>query len=129
MNTPAIIPQWNIIERPDGTLWIQGEPDANGWREVCSLPIFPSRNRDKVAANAKLLCAAPELMAGLRDAISGLEVARKALETAQACMAAHELQDSKYDNARDLVFTAKVAAHATQTRARAAIAKATGETA
>lgn len=50
------------------------------------------------------------------DAHGMLEVARKALATAESCMSAHEMQDSKWDNARHFIFTAKVACHATQQR-------------
>jgi chromosome segregation ATPase len=58
----------------------------------------------------------------LDDSQKGLEVARKALATAEYCMASHEMQDSKWDNARNIIYTAKVASFATGQRARAALA-------
>jgi len=81
-------------------------------------------------ANADLIVRAVNsfdaLVAALDDSAKGLEGARKALETAQSCMGAHEMQDSKYDNARDLIYTWAVAAHATHRRVSAALAQAKG---
>ena len=116
---------WNVLTRPDGTLWIQGLPDDNGWREICSLPVFPSRNHKRCEANARLIAHCPEMLAELQDCIRGLEVARKALAVAESCMGAHEMQDSKWDNARAAIYTAKVACHSTIQRAEPIVAKAT----
>lgn len=59
------------------------------------------------------------LREGLEDAIRGLEVAQKALATAGACMDSHEMQDSRWDNPRFAIYTAKIASFATITRTRA----------
>jgi hypothetical protein len=67
---------WNIIHRTqtDGTIWIQGPTtDESGWREVCSLPYWPSRNRELEAANARLIAAAPDLLAALQAAEAVVE--------------------------------------------------------
>ena len=87
--------KWNVLTSADGTLWIQGEPDANGFRTICTLPNkhFASTNHDK---NAALISAAPELLASMEQLVerateSGFgttfEPNRIAIQTAIAAIA------------------------------------------
>ena len=75
MKTAHTSGPWNIIHRTqtDGTNWIQGATkDENGWREVCAMPSWPSRNRELEAANARLIAAAPDLLAALQSLVWSL---------------------------------------------------------
>lgn len=60
---------WNVIRTP--SLWIQGEPDTNGFRTVCTFPDHFAARPAKQLADAQLIAAAPDLLAALK-AILGL---------------------------------------------------------
>lgn len=59
---------WRVIERPESTIWIQGPPDENGYREVCTLPDYMLLKRETTKANASLIASAPELLEALKIA-------------------------------------------------------------
>lgn len=56
---------WQVITRTDGTLWVQGPADEHGWREVCSLPIFMTRDRARCEVIANEIARLPQTLATL----------------------------------------------------------------
>lgn len=57
---------WRTMDRPENAIWIQGQPDENGYREICTLPNYQLLKREQTEANARLIAAAPELLEALR---------------------------------------------------------------
>ena len=68
---------WRIIERPESTVWIQGQQDENGYREVCTLPNYLLLQREKTEANARLIAAAPELLEALKACVHAMDSATR----------------------------------------------------
>jgi hypothetical protein len=119
---------------------VDGEDDLSwtGWFEefcencdtqlLCTSDVIAWIRLDDVVTACSELAAlratAEQLARALADEDEGLKVAQRGLDTAESCMSGHELMDSKYDNARLLVYTSKIACHATRKRSQDALTSA-----
>lgn len=100
---------WRVMDRPENAIWVQGQPDENGYREICTLPNYQLLKREQTEANARLIAAAPELLEALKGCAAMLA----------ECAKQHRLDGSGEGHG---TLADKHAAIA-----RAAIDKATGE--
>lgn len=118
---------WNAITRPDATIWIQGQSDGNGFREVCSMPTSPFRDMARVEANARLIAAAPELL----EALTVLAKIADAFDKSELDEARPEWGDTPESSQHVEIFSGRGGRQFLTLgdcfNARAAIAKATGK--
>lgn len=63
---------WTAVIDPPETSYDIGVPVADLW--VSKSFVGPAYNRDEVAANARLIAAAPDMYEALEDLISSLEI-------------------------------------------------------
>lgn len=115
---------WNL-DSDDIGMWINAECNPIPLAKMCT-----KNNAHSHEANAAFIVRAVNshdaLVGALEDAKQALGVARASLKTAHHCMnsAEYSSDETKFTNARDLVYTAFVGVSATEDRTRAALEQA-----